>query len=492
MKKNIFFKSLVLSVSLFLVNCTNEDFEVLPNHLDTPATVYSSESNFRLAVDGAYDSFKAVYSGDTGNSVILADILADNLIINPQGRGTNRSAYEWSYTQQDGSVTTLYSNAYFVISRANVVLDNIGNVPYTSYMKNIEAEAKAIRAIAHFDLVRAYSKIPTQSADANGTLGIAYVTTYDPLIKTTRDATVSTTYSKIIADLEDALTKINTTNGDIGRLNKTSVLGYLSKVNLYKGDYDKAVSYGELCLASTTATVGSSTNFVNVWRDASDDGELFSLRNSSISALDNITVGVAYNQNSSGVRSESNVNYDLFLKYSVPGVTDLRKTAYIITAPYSSTLYNHVNKYRVRTGSSLAGVVDVKMLRMADVYLTLAEAHMKSTSPNATRSLQLLNSLRTQRYTPFIAGTEAGSALLTAIYNERRLEMAFENDRFWTLKRLGLPVSRSSYGSSVSGGGVDAPSGATLILPASSHRFVLPIPQDAINLNPAIQQNPGY
>ncbi|MDR6546615.1 tetratricopeptide (TPR) repeat protein [Chryseobacterium rhizosphaerae] len=491
--KKIINISVLSLVSFFSLQCSDERFDILPNNQDSPETIFTAESNYRLVLDGAYDAFKSptYYNGDTGSSIILGDVLADNLILNTQGRQTNKAAYEWSYTPQTSAVTALYSSAYFVISRANIVLDNLNKVPYTNFMKNVEAEAKAIRAVAHFDLVRAYAKIPTQSSDAASSLGIAYVTTFNPNIKTVRDASVAETYDKIIADLQDALLKINTTNGTVGRLNKTSVLGFLSKVYLYKGDYDNAIKYGEQCIAANPS-VGANTNFVNTWRDASDDGELFTILNSN-SANDNVTVGVAYNQNSSGIRSEYNVNFDLFTKYTT---SDIRKEAYVLTANYGSTPYNHVIKYRSRTGSTVGQVVDVKFLRSAEVYLNVAEAYMKSSASNPVRALQLLNILRAQRYgtaaSPYIPGTETGTALTDAILNERRLELAFENDRFWTIKRLGQSVVRSNFGSAFDGGGGDAPTGALKTLPANNFRFVLPIPQDAINLNPNLIQNPGY
>ncbi|WP_449401224.1 RagB/SusD family nutrient uptake outer membrane protein [Chryseobacterium wanjuense] len=485
--------SLLSLVTLISLQCSDDRFDILPNSQDSPETIFTTEANYRLVLDGAYDAFKSptYYNGDTGSSIILGDVLADNLILNPQGRQTNKKAYEWSYTPQDGAVTSLYSSAYYVISRANIVLDNLNKVPYTDFMKNVEGEAKAIRAIAHFDLVRAYAKIPTQSSDASSSLGIAYVDHFDPNIKPSRDASVAASYDKIIADLQDALVKINSTNGSIGRLNKTSVLGILSRVYLYKGDYDKAIQYGEQCITASPS-VGANANFVNLWRDASDDGELFTILNSN-SSNDNVNVGVAYNQNSSGIRSEYNVNYDLFTKY---GSTDVRTPAYILTANFGSTPYNHVVKYRSRTGSTVAQVVDIKFLRSAEVYLNVAEAYMKSSSQNPVRALQLLNTLRAQRYgtatSPYVPGTETGTALIDAIYYERRLELAFENDRFWTIKRLGQSVVRSDYGSAANGGGSDAPTGALKTLPAGNFRFVLPIPQDAINLNPNLKQNPGY
>ncbi|ASW76294.1 hypothetical protein IQ37_14330 [Chryseobacterium piperi] len=488
--KKVISISILSLISFFSIQCSADRFDIIPNDQDTPDNIFTTETNYRIVLDGAYDAFKSptYYNGDTGSSIILGDVLADNLILNPQGRQTNRSAYEWSYTPQSATVTGLYSSAYRVISRVNNVLDNLNRVPYTDYMKNIEAEAKAIRAFAHFDLVRAYAKIPTQSSDAMSSMGIAYVTTFNPEIKPSRDASVSITYDKIIADLEDALVKISPDTKFIGRFTKASILGFLSRVYLYKGDYAKVIEYGEQSIA-LSSSVGLRSSFVNVWRDASDDGELFTILNSNIAA-DNVTVGVAYNQMVRGIRSEYNVNYDLFTKYK--DTVDIRKEAYVVTANFATTPYNHVIKYAYRASISVTQVVDIKLLRSAEVYLNVAEAYMKSPAPNPALALEKLNKLRAQRYDKYVPGTETGTDLLNAIYLERRLELAFENDRFWTIKRLGQAVVRSDFGSSVNGGGTDAPSGALKTLPAGHYRFVLPIPQEAINLNSNLKQNPGY
>ncbi|RMZ59459.1 RagB/SusD family nutrient uptake outer membrane protein [Chryseobacterium nematophagum] len=489
--KKIFNIAVLSFIAFSSIHCSDERFDILPNDQDSPENIYSSEANFRVMMDGAYDAFKGsgYYSGDTGSSIILGDVLADNLILNPKGRQTNTVAYQWSYSPQSSDVTALYGGAYTVISRANSILDNISRVPYTDVMKNIEAEAKAVRAIAHFDIARAYAKIPTQSGDAPTSLGIAYVTHFDPEAKPSRDATVTETYNKIIKDLEEALVNINTTNATVGRLNKTSVLGFLSRVYLYKGDYTKAAEYGEQCISISSGlrSLGKRDNFVDLWRDNSDDGELFTILNSNL-ASDNVTVGVAYNQDVGGIRSEYSVNFDLFTKYTG---NDVRKEAYVLTANTGSIPYNHVIKYRSRESTKVLQVVDIKFLRVAEVYLNTAEAYMKS-GTNPTRALQLLNLLREERYNPYTPGTETGAALLNAIYEERRLELAFENDRFWTIKRLGQAVVRSNFGSAVDGTGGDQPEGALKTLPANNFRFVLPIPQDAINLNPNIAQNPNY
>lgn len=483
MKKNIT-KIVLLVTALAVTSCGDDRFNILPNHQDTPAAVFTAESNYRSVVDGAYDYLREIYTGDNGNMLVVGDALADNLILSKQGRFSNADAYNWSFTALSSPVTSLYSTSYRTISRANLVLDNLNKVPYTDFMKNIEAEARGIRAISHFEIVRAYSKIPTQSADALNSMGIAYVTNFDPAMRPSRDATVKETYDKIIQDLEFAKDNINTTNG-VGRLNKASIYGYLSKVYLYLGDYDKSASYGEECI-KLAPSVGALNNVANIWKDASEDGLLLSLRNANLSS-DNSSVGVGFNQAQSGIRSEFYVDYGLLQQYKN---NDVRKSAYFITAPFNKVNYNHVIKYTHRASSITQNIVNVKILRAADIYLTTAEAHHRIS--NSSRALELLNTLRAQRYEGYTNGAESGDALLEAILHERRLEMFAENDRFWTLKRLGQDVVRSNYGSDVDGTGTDIPTDAIKTLPKSSHRFVLPIPDGAIRINPNIKQNPNY
>lgn len=482
MKKNINKILIIVATSLVMASCSSDSFNILPNSLDTTESVLTTEQGFRSVLDGGYDYLKFVYSDDTGNMFVVADAMADNLIFSPDGRQTNLAAYEWSYTSTSGSATASYNTLYRVISRANLVLDNINKLPSSTVMANIEAEAKALRGIAHFELVKAFAKIPKSLNDteALNSLGVAYITKFDPSYRPSRE-TVAQTYDKIIADLESALGSIGANNG-IGRLNKASLNGYLAKVYLYKGDYDKVITYGEACIG-LSPSVGTLDNFPKIWKDASQDGVLLSLVNSELNS-DNVNIGVGFNQDVSGIRSEFYVNYDLLQQYSS---NDVRKGAYFITATYNGTPYNHVNKYRLREGSERRGVVNVKVLRTADIYLTTAEAYYRK--GNEVRALELLNKLREQRYTGYTAGTETGTALLDAILKERRLELFAENDRFWTLKRLGKKVERADYGVNVDGTG-NPP--VTKILEETSYKFVMPIPDDAIKINPKIQQNPGY
>ena len=483
----------ILSLFTIAISCNRDELNVAPNNGPQLENFYNTNGDFRAGVDYAYDAFKGTgYYAQASDlsQVIIPDIISDNLIQSPSGRGSNGLINTFDFASNVGGVTSFYGAGYAVVARANTVLNNINKLPAGAFKNNIEAESRAIRALAHFDIVTRYSKIPTQSVDADASLGIAYVETYDPFALHTRDLTVSQVYDKIIGDLtfaEQNLTaNTGTTDVVVGRFTKAAVQGLLSKVYLYKGDYDNAILWGQKSM-TTSPSVGSATNFKNIWADASNDGVLFKVLNSSV---ENIKIGSAYNQTVSGqVRSEFVVDYSLFQKYKA---TDIRKDAYILTSPFGSGAnvrnYNNVIKYRQATGKPIEAV-DIKVIRTAEVALNVAEAMYKT--GNVSGALSLLNTLRSQRYTGFVTGAESGTALWDAIMLERRLELAFETDRFFTLKRLGMPIERSNFGPYFDGSGNPVQATAK-ILPADSHKWQWPIPQAAIQVNTNIVQNPGY
>ncbi|ROI06396.1 MULTISPECIES: RagB/SusD family nutrient uptake outer membrane protein [unclassified Chryseobacterium] len=486
MKKNIIKISLAALTAFVSLTSCDRNLDQVSSINEPVEQAMSRPESFRQALDGAYTSLKGAgyYSGDTGSQLIMGDLTTDNLIRTASGRNSNFAASNFEFSSDNSQTTGLYSAAYLVISRANFVLANTNNGVLSGTQKaNIEAEARALRAIVHFDLVRAYSKIPTQSADAKTSIGIYYAEKYDPLNNSaSRNLTVEQVYDKIIADLLFAADNITQNDADKGRLSKAAVYGLLSRVNLYKGDYDNTIKYGELALG-LSPSVTQRANFSKIWKDKEgdniNDGVLFQVLNS---AAEQNTVGVAYNQAVPALRSEFVVDYDLYTAYTA---SDVRKPAYFTTSAYSGETYNHVTKYAGNGGP--ANIVPIKYLRGAEVLLNVAEAYYRSGNPAS--ALTLLNKLRNERYSSFTPGTETGQALLDAILKERRLELAFENDRWYTLKRLGLSVQRSGKGDLFDGTGAPA---VEQTLSAGSYKWQWPIPITAIQANPNIKQNDKY
>lgn len=460
-----------------LVSCSKDKLTLYPYNQIETTQAFNTESDVSFAVNGMYNGLRNLYVGGIWN--IAADVLSDNLIQNAAGRGTLTQLSQWTYTTDPFGT---FGTSFNTIRRANAILENIEKFPESAFKSNAKGQALAVRGLSYFDLSRVYSRTYLNATIADST--VPYVTTTDYSIMPSKEP-LTGFYDKVIADLELAKTLIASTNG-VGKLDKASVSGLLSRVYLYKGDWAK-------CITSANEALGGSpnlptiANFPGIWTDATEAGVLFKVRNTT---TDNInSLGVNYYQFvDGGFKSEFNVEYNLNALYTT---TDVRKAAYINTSAYLGLTYNHVYKYNARAAAgSVRGVVDAKVLRTAEVLLNRAEAYFRSTPANETAALADLVLLKTNRYTGYVPEVLSGQALLNEIYLQRRLELAFEGDRFFDLKRRNLPVQRDgTKGDRADGTGVNY---VFTTLPAASPKFLMPFPLSEINFNSNLKQNPGY
>ncbi|AWH73111.1 RagB/SusD family nutrient uptake outer membrane protein [Dokdonia sp. Dokd-P16] len=474
----------IFIMTLGLTSCDDE-LEIAPFTQGDADTFYNSVNNFEIALNGMYSSFFGYYSNGSGVQG-LPDILSDNAIIARTGRGSNQVFSDFTYGANNGGyITNVFNGAYTTIRRANLMISQIDNIDGEAERDNILGQALAGRAFAHLDLVRTYGKIPTQSADANASLGITYIKEpIDALSQLSRE-TVASNYENIITDLTDALALIDETtlaNGDKteGVFNKNSVRGMLSRVYLYTGDYDAVIDIVD----EITAPLATRTEIPGVYTDSNDAGLLveFAVNTASESNFNN--VGVIYSQTISGSTvSEFAVDFGLFnsLQFS-----DVRTNIITFAAENEGNNYNAINKFIGET-DQVNGRVDIKALRVAEAILNKAEAQFElGLEGDALITLDLL---RAQRFSPFTIGTETGQDLEDAIQLNRRIELAFEGHRFYDLKRRGEAIVRGTFGDLANGTGTP---NTTQTLEAGNFRFQLPIPQAEINVNPNYTQNEGY
>jgi starch-binding outer membrane protein, SusD/RagB family len=475
----------ILLLALLAASCKKQ-LDQRPTNAVPVEDVFKTNSDFAAATIGMYNRMvRATYLGDDDGAMSWSstpDLLADNLISQQTGRGSQRTFGNWQYNASN--TTSMFEQGYSVIRAANAILENIGNYETataadTAAKNNFQGEALAIRATIHFDLLRVYSKpVSGSQADPNG-LGIPYVTSTS-LSDMPGRGTVKAAYDRTVADLLQAAQLIKVNNG-VGRLNKAAVYGLLSRVYLYGGEWSNCVAASDSCLA-INSDPASITDFPSIWTDKTEKGVIFKLK---IIELDNIKIGVGYSQTSSaGVKSEWVCSYSLYQMYDS---TDVRTKAYILKAKFGGVEYNAINKYMGRGSGSPGGLVDLKYLRVAEVLLNRAEA--QSILGVDANALTDLNLLRQNRYKSFIPGTETGQALKDAIARQRRLEMAFESDRWFELKRKGLPVKRDDFGDLADGTGTKY---FVKDLPASDNRWQIPLSQGAVNANINLTQNPGF
>ena len=471
MKKSIYLFGILFSIVFSFTSCEDE-LDQLPNNAFAPESFYKTSQDFEFATRALYSGlFSGSYYG--GSFLSRPDIVTDNVIVAQEGRKSNLSFYEWRY--KANSAWNMMGSAYVVINRANQIIDKAGNLPDGDAKNNFLGEAHAVRALAHFDLLRVYSKVSDGSS-----LGMPYVTVLDPTYEAPRP-TVAETLSSINSDLNDAEPLIG--SGDTkSRFTKDGVNALLSRVHLYNKDYAAAIAAAN----KVTTEIAARATFPQVWTDSSADGVILKLDQNA--SIDDIGVGIEWSQSSSsGIIPEYVWSYEFASSLSA---SDIRLTAYNDNIPDAKgNLYNAIIKMYGEAGQQ-NGSVDAKVLRAAEVALNKAEA-MYFTGDEAG-ALAELDKLRVKRYDPFTSGGETGEALLEAIQYERRVELAAEGHRLFDLRRWGLGVSRSATeGEFFDGTGTPAIQTARS-LSAGDYRMVFPIPQSEINIYTSFQQNPDY
>jgi len=479
MKNNIKLLVLIFSFGFFL-SCDDELNDLQPFTQGNPETFFNSVAAFQNGVDGAYKQLWNYYSDPGSGLQGIPDILSDNVILVRTGRTSNSNYFDYRYVASTGGAIDYYwSEAYEAVNVANLVIAQIDNLGDGADKNNILGQALAIRAWAHFDLVRIYGKIPTQSADANASLGVVYLKvedgdTDDPFAEPARE-TVASNYAEIIGDLERASQLIGEDNGQ-GKLNAEGVYGLLSRVYLYNGEYQKVIDAAN----EVSVPLATAEELEGLYTDSNEAGIVVKLAINTSSESSGNNVGVLYSQTSASDVLEYAFDFDF---YNSIDEDDLRLGVISYIGENSGNQYNAINKFLGETGE-VNGRVDVKVMRSAEVLLNKAEAQYEL----GQDALTTLDELRDLRYVSYDGG-ETGSALEDAIQFERRVELSFEGHRFFDLKRRGEPIVRSTMGDIIDGSGTppDFPT-----ISADNFRFQLPIPIAEINANQNFVQNPGY
>lgn len=456
------------------VSCTDK-LELLPTDQLGSDIVLVNPTNFELYTKGVYAQLRGYYAGIY---TILPDIMSDNLIIKQNGRKSLQNYY-LLLTNSETTWGGIRDGGHNVIFDANEALSQIDVLADGEFKDNIHGELLALRGMSHFDIAKVFAKTPSVGAASD--LGIIYRETTTIGDNDSR-LNLGESYAKIVADLEKAKTLISTDNGE-SRLNKYAVAGILSRVYLYMGDWANARDNAQFVLDNSPYEVTPRVAFDDLWDNVYSQSSVFKI---VIDNADGIEMGVNYGQTGpTGTKSEYVPDFGFYNMYTT---TDVRKNSYFETSAFEGSTYNHVIKYKQRPGSS-ANIADIPILRMAEVVLNLAEAQANLNNDAGARAA--LDMLRAERYSDYAAGSETGNALKTAILMERRLELAFEGHRFFDVKRLGTGFVRTAAGDLSDGTGTNPPDFATG-LEAGNIRFQFPYAQRSIDINPNLQQNPGY
>jgi len=418
------------------------------------------------AVTGMYSTLEAPdYYG--ANYPMLADLNSDNGVAGGYNNTSLNEFGAYSVTSSNIFIQNTYVAIYKAIASANAIIAGEGTIKGASaeYLNSIKGQALTLRALGHFDLLRAFG----YHWDLNSPYGIPLVTTVQNSSSIIPRSTVAATYTSIIADLTQAAVLLNgSTDRNPNYVNPAVINALLARVYLYQKDYVNAAKYASLVINDGAYQVVSTNNYVAMYNngaktstefvfqlpfDFQNQSQYYATTYARPTAASTEVLFIANSDLQSFFEARGgDVRYNLMDTTNANG--------YLRTLKYSSD-----GKYK--DNSAL-------LIRISELYLIRAEALGR------TAGLADLNTIRTNRGLGALTNGDVpdDTTYAQAVADERRAELNFEGHRYFDLARTGQI--------------------ATVLQPLTSAPVTIanscfPIPLREISAtNGVVVQNPGY
>lgn len=506
------YKSLALTVAVIgLSSCVNEWLDLDPSTGAPSSSAIVTYNDAKTAMYGMYDGLQ-------GNSTYTeyyaarmfyyGDVRGDDMQARTQGMRSS-SCYEMRYGEDDAP--SIWNVPYNVIRRANRIIEAVDNGAiadkddYEAEVNSIYAQAKVVRALVHFDLVKIYGMPYT--ADNGASLGIPIVTTPLTIDALEGRKTVAEVYTQVVKDLTDAIDMnalpVSTKPGENqGYIDQWAAKALLSRIYLYMNNDKGAFDMAEDVIKNSPYQLWAMNQYAAAWdkSDANHTSEMiFELINSgSDDWADREGIGYLYNedgyadaictksfvdmlsQDANDVRI--NVILPVQMKQNEDGTpSDMYKT-------YGDNRI-FIDKFPMGSEGDMR-LQNLPILRLSEMYLNAAEAAMKL--GNTSDAAYYLNELIQNRTTTSSQQVTASNVSLERILLERRKELVGEGQRFFDAMRNNETIVRYEDENN---------KGWHYSLNADSRKFdrtyfraLLPIPVSEVNANSVLreQQNPGY
>lgn len=447
-------KYIITLLLLFLCGCKKWVAPRVPNDRTTAASVFETDARATSAVTAIYANMINGPSSFANSLVTLAaGLSADELQkLNPSP--ADQELMDNVIGTSNGQVATLWKTAYQSVYYANTVLDELQQSSSLSraVKDQLTGEAKFIRAFCYAYLVSFFGDVPL------------VITTDYTVSATTPRAPAAAVYNQVVADLQEARDLLPEAypGVDKNRPNKWAAAALLARMYLYGHDWVNADNEASAVISAGLYTPLQALNtvFLKNSREA-----IWQLSPTSGMLKETATFRPA----------GSPLAPQYFLAPQLvnslePG--DGRRTRWIDSVTYLTTRYYYPAKYR-NTTSTVTEYYTV--LRAAELYLIRAEARLQQ--GRLPEAVMDLNIVRTRASLAPLLTTIGQPQVRTAIEQERRAEfMAEWGHRWFDLVRWDRATD------------VLAP--VKPLWSATDTRY--PVPQDEINSNPFLTQNPGY
>lgn len=449
---------------------------------------YKTADDILSAVNGAYSSLQ---EGDIyGNWYVFGEIPSDNTRNQLSGSVTTQNEFDQFYIDtQNSMIANFWKAAYKVINRTNTILGRIDGIEINTELANrYKLECKFIRALMYFNLVRVYGDVPLVLKE------ISISESYDILREPKENV-----YNQIIADLKEAQDlPVSYSTAEDGRATQGAAKALLANVYMTLHKYAEAetilaeiINSGRYSLLENTPGSLNIDGYKNVFSPVNHNSKegIFEIQ----FLKGGYGEGSNYANNFAPENSGTNVvavggtggnNIPEMYIYNAYEEGDLRRDFSMSLGYYDNRKNNewvesrYVCKFMDVPYQNNDASNNYPVIRYADVILMYAEAlNQNGKTAEACKYLNMTRrrgfGYQTTETSPVDLQTTDKAQFALMVEQERRVELAFENHRWFDLIRTGRAVE------------VMRSKGFSL----NETNLICPIPQKQIDVNPKLTQN---
>jgi hypothetical protein len=495
MKTQNIFKILIVSI---MISSCQLDLDLAPLDQKTTATFYNTQADAVDALNAVYSVLQNMYGNGGSAETILTPttVAADDGIPFLQGNANRVALWNYRFVSVNNWTSGIWGVSYQAIQRANVVIERVPAITMNEQLRNrFVAEAKFLRAFHYFNLVRFYGGVPLVLTETNTLAGL----------QAPRNSKEEV-YQQIIKDLSEAETvlPLSYPASEVGRATKGAALGLMAKVYLTRagnnpGSQDWALAATKAKEVIDLGIYGLYADYAEVFEVSSRGGrenifeityarDVFGQSHSTYWAPRGAPI-VPFNgfgtirvskslwdeflpedtrRGVSFLTSYVNPSNGQTVELSIDNPDFARAISFWKLADLSSTVFS-------------GGAKSFPYMRFAEILLIYAEALNESTGGANMEAYNAINEVRSRAgLTNPLSGLSQGE-FRNAVLSERRRELNFEGHRWFDLVRREQLIAAVTNESSFSRN------------PTIENRHLLfPIPQREMDINQALEQNPGY
>ncbi|WP_236978912.1 RagB/SusD family nutrient uptake outer membrane protein [Membranihabitans maritimus] len=428
----------ILLVVVFVFgSCHDELLSPVPESVLTTSNAFNTSGDIDLGVLGVYNSLQSKVQKD----YLLMEMTSDNMYAEYYATEPGLAEVEvLEVSSENNILNNFWKTSYNGIFRANSILANIDNpTDYVSGEKEqYSGEASFLRGLFYFDLARIFGDVPLVTE-------ILSVSEAEQIGRTSK----SEVLNQVIADLKEAINTLpNPEDIERGRASKAAAMALLGKVYVHMEDWANAQTYlGQVVNDFNYSLVGDFKSLFSLETESNSEA-IYSVTFIEGTNGQGITYAFAplggiygYLNNGSRVGRPSWDLHQLFEEGDQRFEVTISETQLTANSqPDDDPIwYPYVNKYIVPMAGSSSGL-DLPIMRLGDVLLLYAEALYKNGDSDG--ALQQINAIRERAFgnnSMNIVSADIGDeeSFMDVLLLERRLELAFENQRWFDLVRSG-------------------------------------------------------